>query len=351
VQHPSIAAVSAWAAALLQAAGAQLDKALVTAQVLVEGDLLGHDTHGLAQLPGYLNALCDGTMLGAGEPEVLAQRPAVATWDGKRLPGPWLTRQAIDWCRPRAREFGVATVAIKRSHHIGCLAAYLEAPARDGYLVEVICSDPSGASVAPFGGTKAVFTPNPIAIGFPTGSDPVMTDISASITTNAMSARLKNAGTPGAHAWWLTPGGQPTNDASTIFAVPPGTILPTGGADHGQKGYGLALMVEALTAGLTGFGRADPSQGWGATVLVRLTDTRAFAGTEAFVHQMDWLVKACRTNPPANSNQPVRLPGERGLARKQHQLAHGLQLHASILPALTPWAQRFNLPIPQESLT
>jgi LDH2 family malate/lactate/ureidoglycolate dehydrogenase len=339
----SYVALVAYATELLNAAGLEADKSAVVARVLVEADLLGHDTHGLAQLAGYLNELMTGRMAHSGRPVVVSERAAVATWDGRRLPGCWLTQEAIDWCTPRAREYGTASVAIRRSHHIACLAAYLEAPARAGLVIEILSSDPAAASVAPFGGTRAVFTPNPIAIGVPTGADPMMIDISSSITTNAMSSRLKDAGPQADKTWWLSAGGQPSNDASTLFTSPPGSILPLGGTQVGHKGYGMALMIEALTAGLSGFGRADPSEGWGATVLVRLSDPQAFAGAPAFERQMDWLADACHQNPPADPAHPVRLPGERGLSRKREQMANGIVLHPSILPALAPWAERFNL--------
>ena len=338
--------LDAWARRLLGAAG--LDDALAhdVAAVLVEGDLLGHDTHGLALLPGYLGELERGAMARTGEPRTLAQRSAVAAWDGGRLPGPALVRRALAWAAPRAREHGTATVSIRRSHHVACLAAYLEAPARDGFLVEILSSDPAVASVAPFGGTRAVFTPNPVAIGMPTSGDPVLVDVSASVTTNGMSARLSAAGARGAHRWWLDAEGVPTDDPAVLGARPPGTILPLGGLDAGHKGYGLALAVEALTGGLAGHGRADPPEGWGATVCVRLTDPSAFCGREAFERQLDHLVAACRASPARDPAAPVRLPGERALARKREQLRDGVALHPSILPALEPWARRLGVPAP-----
>ena len=135
VRHEADALV-AFAHALLCANG--LDEALATdvAEVLVEGDLLGHDTHGLALLAGYLGELERGSMAKSGVPDVVAERTVAATWDGRRLPGPALVRRAIDWAAPRAREHGSATVAIRRSHHIACLAAYLEATVRSGLMVE-----------------------------------------------------------------------------------------------------------------------------------------------------------------------------------------------------------------------
>lgn len=330
--------LSRFAIALTSRAGLDPVIGRAVAEVLIEGDLLGHDTHGLQLLAPYLRELDAGTMTKRGPFRVVAERAAVATWDGLRLPGPWLVRQAIDWAMPRARAHGQATVVIRRSHHIACLAAYLEAPAREGMMITIACSDPAVASVAPYGGTRAVFTPNPFAVGFPTRDDPVMIDISASITTNGMSARMRDAGQVGDHAWWLDARGEATPDPSVLFAQPPGTILPLGGLDAGHKGYGLALLIEALTGGLAGHGRADPPEGWGATVFVQILDPAAFGGASAFEHQMTHLANACRASPARGNGPPVRLPGERGLARKREQLEHGVALHPAIMPALAAHA-------------
>ena len=339
-------ALLGFARALLEKTGLAPEIAHTVAQVLLEGDLLGHDTHGLQLLAGYLRELDAGTMTRRGAPQVIAERSVVATWDGARLPGPWLVHQAIEWAAPRAKAHGQASVVIRRSHHIACLAAYLEQPAREGLVIVVSSSDPAVASVAPFGGTTAVFTPNPIAAGFPTDGDPVMIDISASVTTNGMTARLREANELGQHAWWLDAAGVPTNDPSVLFRHPPGTILPLGGADAGHKGYGLALLVEALTGGLAGHGRADPPEGWGATVHLQLIDPDAFAGLDAFRRQTAHVAQACRQSPPPSGRQSVRLPGERGLARKRDQLEHGVALHPAILPALVARAAQAGIVVP-----
>jgi L-lactate dehydrogenase len=42
----------------------------------------------------------------------------------------------------------------------------------------------------------------------------------------------------------------------------------------------------------------------------------------------------------------VRLPGERGLERRRDQLANGVRLHADILPALRPWAEKLGVALP-----
>lgn len=339
-------ALRGFGAALLEKAGLESMPAASVAATLVEGDLLGHDTHGLALLAPYVKSLENGGMAKAGLPEVLSDRGAALAWDGRRLPGPWLVHSGIDALMPRARQYGSATLVIRRSHHIACLAAYLLRAAEAGFLMMLASSDPAVQSVAPHGGTRAVFTPNPLAIGIPTSATPYLVDISASVTTNGMSARMHKAGRQFEHAWMLDAAGQPSHDPAVLAADPPGTILPLGGLEAGHKGFGLALMVEALTGGLSGHGRADPPDGWGATVFMSLHDPSAFGGSADFLRQMDWLGTACRDNPARPGVDAVRMPGDRGMARRAEQQASGVALHPTIAPMLADCAAGYGMAFP-----
>jgi LDH2 family malate/lactate/ureidoglycolate dehydrogenase len=336
----------AFAAALLSHSGMAQDRAGTVAGLLVEADLLGHTTHGLALLAGYLQQIGSGGMAVSGDPDVMSDRGAALVWDGKRLSGLWLTARAVEAASERARAHGIGAVSIRNSHHIGCLAAFLEAPARKGLMVMVASSDPSVKGVAPFGGTEPLMTPNPIAVGIPTESEPILIDISASITTMGLADRLRRSGGRFPAAWAIDAVGNPTDDPAVLTEEPPGTILPVGGLDHGHKGYALALIVEALTQATSGFGRADPPAGWGASVWVQAIDPAMFAGLDAFTRQTSWLADACRANPPRPGFAAVRLPGEQGLARKREALAHGVALHPGILEALQPWAERLKVGVP-----
>jgi LDH2 family malate/lactate/ureidoglycolate dehydrogenase len=334
---------------LLTNAGLPEEKADAVAQILVEGDLMGHDTHGLALLAPYLGELERGTMTRDGDPEVVADAPAAVTWDGRRLPGPWLVLQAMDVATERAARCGTGTVVIRRSHHIACLAVYLKRATDKGLVMLLTCSDPNAASVAPFGGLDAVFTPNPIAAGFPAGNNPpVLVDISTSATTNGLTNRLHKEGGKLPAAWVIDGHGNPTDDPAALFDEPKGTILPLGGMDSGHKGYGLSLLVEALTGGLAGHGRADPREGWGATVFVQIIDPRAFGGMDAFNRQMGAVAQQCHASKPAQGNTAVRTPGERGLALAKQQRDKGLNLHPSVMPMLEPWARKLEVAVPRD---
>ena len=333
-----------FAAGVLHVAGMPRDKAAVVAEGLVEADLYGHTTHGLALLSDYVEEVESGEMEVEGEPEVLASRGASACWDARRLPGVWVTARAVSEACARADEFGIGTVAIRRSHHIGCLASFIEAPARRGHLVLVLCSDPSDAMVAPFGGTTAVTTPNPLAAGIPTGGDPILLDISMSITTAGMSARQRGRGERLPGRWLIDAEGRPSDDPEVLGRG--GALLPIGGLDHGHKGFALGLLVEALTQGLSGFGRADEPTGWGAGVLVLAFAPDGFGGSGAFARQMDRLAASCLASAPVKADRAVRLPGQLALARKATALHDGLELFADIPPDLHALAARLGHPPP-----
>jgi LDH2 family malate/lactate/ureidoglycolate dehydrogenase len=334
------------AAALFAGLGAPGDRARLVAELLVEADLMGHSTHGLALAPAYLADIEKGSMAVAGEPEVVREKGACLTWDGGRLCGVWLAARAVDEAAGRALRFGIGGVAVRNSHHIACLAVFLRRATERGLMVVLASSDPSVASVAPYGGTRAVFTPDPLAVGIPTGGDPILIDTSASVTTNGMSNRLAKEGRRFAHPWLLDAQGTPTDDPAVLAADPPGTILPAGGLDHGHKGYALALMIEALTQGLGGFGRAEAPAGWGASIYAQAIDPEAFAGLGAFARETGHIAELCRASPPRPGVEAVRLPGEAALARRRRALEEGVALYPGIMPGLEAWARRLGADVP-----
>src|SRR6188508_37649 len=109
-------ALVAFSRMLGERAGLRHDMAADVADILVAGDLMGHTTHGLALLAPYLAEIEKGNMTKTGAPTVINVRAAVETWDGGRLPGPWLTRRALERAAAMARTCGTGTVVVRRSH-------------------------------------------------------------------------------------------------------------------------------------------------------------------------------------------------------------------------------------------
>ncbi len=340
-------ALLAHAIDLFRAAGLSEEKARGVAWVLVEADLIGHTTHGLALVPTYLDALRQGTMARTGEPEILADSGACMAWRGNKLPGGWLTLKAVDMCIARAATHGVVTCAIAGGHHIGALAVYMKRATDLGLMAMVASSTPSAKGVAPHGGTQSLFTPNPLAAGIPTDSDPIVLDISASITTLNQAKQLDKAGQKFPNRWAIDAKGMPTDDPAIVVSQG-GTLLPVGGIDHGHKGYSMALLVEAMTQGLSGVGRADAPTGTYTSVFIQVLDPAAFAGGAAYTRQTSWLAQACRENPPRPGVDSVRVPGDRAALHRREALRVGVPLSQAIVANLEQASTRLGLapPVP-----
>ena len=331
---------------LLQHAGLNEERADVVSNFLLEADLMGHSTHGLHLLAPYLQELELGHMAKEGEPEIVADHGAAVTWDGNYLPGPWLMQQGMDLAFERIQQHPVFTLVIRRSHHIACLAAYPKYITDKGLMMLLTCSDPNNASVAPYGGLKPLYTPNPVAAGIPTGGAPIILDTSLSCTANGVVARAQKEGKRLPLGWLQDAQGRSSRSPEVLSANPPGSILPLGGQDLGYKGFALGLLAEALTASLGGHGRADQPPHWGASVFMQIINPEAFGGLDAFIRESEWLAEACRSNPVKLGEPPVRLPGSRALQLRAEHMQRGVELYPSILPALQSWAEKYKVPVP-----
>ena len=333
---------------LLAAAGLSADKAARVSRLLVLTDMLGRHTHGVALAPLYVEQLEKGLMARSGEPECVKDTGTTVVWDGHYLPGLWLVERALQIAFDRVATHGVVTFAVRRSHHIACLAALVKQATDRGLLAILASSDPAFGFVAPFGGREPLLTPNPFAIGWPGSRSPVLVDISASITTVSQIRQKAAAGARLEHPWLLDASGRPTTDPRVLEqADPRGSLLLLGGLEYGHKGFGLALMVEALTQGLAGFGRKDTEKRWGGNVFLQVLDPVAFAGREAFLEQMDHLADRCRANAPLREGVPVRMPGELAESRIAQALAQGLVLPEPTLAPLGACAERYGLRMPR----
>ncbi len=343
--------LKAFAVDLFTQAGMARDRAEIVATYLLEADLMGHDTHGLNLAANYLGQLDSGKMPAAGDPQVIKDSGPCLTWDGGYLSGVWLTHQAVHEASRRALDYGIGAVSVRRSHHIACLAAFLPIATEKGLVVSLLSSDPSAKGVAPYGAVEQCFTPNPMAYGLPTGEeaggDPVLVDISASITTLGMSNRMIGQEARLKGEWLIDNRGNPTDDPAVLNDDPPGALLPLGGMDAGHKGFGLALMVEGMTSGLAGHGRADGVDQHGASVFVQVVDPDFFGGRAAFLREFSHTAAASRNARVAEGRPDVRLPGDGAMARRRDALANGVPLYPGILPQLESWADRFGLKAPQ----
>jgi (2R)-3-sulfolactate dehydrogenase (NADP+) len=237
--------INALALSVLVAAGASQEQAQPLAAAVAAAEADGIASHGLAYVPTYCEHLRCGKVDGKAVPEITKPKPALIVVDAKS----GFAHPAIDAgfksLIPLAREMGIAGLATRNSYNCGVLGYHTERLAAAGLLGLGYTNAP--ASIAPFGGRKAVVGTNPFAIAAPDGKGgaAISIDQSASVIAKSEVMRRKRSGASIPEGWAFGPDGQPTTDPDVALK---GTMAPSGG----YKGFGAGLMVELLAAAASG---------------------------------------------------------------------------------------------------
>ena len=329
-------------ARLLEAGGLEFGIAEVVADVLTEAELIDRKSHGVQLLDWYLEDLQAGLMAKSGLPTEVADHGGSLVWDGKNLPGGWIVNQALSVAAQRSSRHPVLTIVVRNAHHLGCHAVYLRWAAELRLISIIMDTNPGFKAVAPFGGREALYSPTPVAFGIPTAGDPILIDMSLSSVSLLRAREYWTRGERLPELWLLDHEGKPTDDASVLFVEPKGSILPLGGQLLGHKGFGLALLVYALSAGLSGFG-APPIAGTKSAIFLQFLNPALFAGNTAFIGEITAFVEACRNSRPAPGAPRVRIPGERAAEARIRALEDGITLSKASSDILSKWAARLNL--------
>lgn len=316
--------------ALLEKRGVPADSARLQADLLLEAELRGLPSHGLQRLPLLLSRLEKGlanpTTRGIGN----WQRDAFLSVDGERGLGPVVVMNAMRIMQSTLKDRGLAVAAIRDANHIGMLAYYAEAAARDG-LIGIFMST-SEALVHPFGGTQAMLGTNPLAIGIPADGNPFVLDLATSVVSMGKINNHAMRGLPIPRGWAVDRDGRPTTDPHAAKA---GAIAPFGDA----KGYGLGLAIELLIAALAGSDLAPDVHGTLDDIhpankgdLLILIDPSVGAGsTAALAAYLDRL----RLSRPLDPAQPVAIPGDGARARRAATAKNGIELPQPLFEHLT----------------
>ena len=157
---------------MLGALGVPADQAVTVADNLVEADLRGVDSHGAHLMALYNTRVTKGHIRPVTEVTVTEDRGSTVLLDGHLGFGQVAGVAAMDLAVERAREHGVATVAIRELTHLGALAYYTMRAAAAGFLA--LAFQNGATIVPPFGGTTSLFSTNPFSYAVPTGEHPTI---------------------------------------------------------------------------------------------------------------------------------------------------------------------------------
>jgi len=231
-------------AGLLSDAGLPSEPAREAAELLLDADLRGLGSHGVAMLPSYLDGLRRGAISQRIRAEVVADSGALVILDAGHALGQLTSRQATTLAADRARYGGIAAVGVRRAHHFGAASTWSLRLAETG-LVGVTLSNSAPLMAAP-GGNRPVIGNNPLSIAvLDDKGQPMVADLAMSVGSVGSIRAAQRAGSAIPPGWAVTGSGLPTEDPSEALA---GALVPMGG----PKGFALAVLIEVLTGVLTG---------------------------------------------------------------------------------------------------
>ena len=321
--------------ALLRA-GVSEKNARIAAEVLVTTDTWGIHTHGTNQLSNYVKKIRAGGIAPQAEPNVIAEGPAWAIIDGQSTIAMATSCMAMDIAMAKASSLGVGFAGVKNSNHFGAAGYYANMAAKRN-MIGLAMSNGNPNMTVP-GGRGSIIGNNPFAYAVPCeGGRSVFMDIATSTVAFSKVSSAKFLGKAIPNTWIVDQDGIPTTDLSQF---PVGYSLQPMGA---HKGYGLALMIEILSAVLTGAQIIDEIDSW----ILNLADpTRmghAFLAIDInqifpigqFRERMNKLNHGMQQAPKAKGQERIFLPGEIEWEHREKALKHGMLLPQDVLASLS----------------
>lgn len=299
-------------------------EAEIVARVMADADLRGVYTHGVAQLPGYVEQLRNGGFNPRPEVRVVSETASTALVDGDGGMGHLIGVRAMELAIEKARETGAAWVGVRGSRHWGAAAHYASL-ALEHDMIGLALTAGAGNCMAPWGGVEVIVGNNPFAIAVPAAEEPpVILDMATSVVARGKIAVAAKKGEPIPPGWALDPEGHPTTDAAAAYA---GSLLPIGG----YKGYGLTVVIALLTGGLTGGAIGRELKGFfdlpgNNSHLLGAIRIDGFMPPEQFRKRVDWYVRDLKQSRRAEGVDRIYVPGEIEWETAQRQLREGITL-------------------------
>jgi ureidoglycolate dehydrogenase (NAD+) len=320
--------------------GVSAEDAAVSARVLTTTDSWGVHTHGTRQIRPMMKNVRDGRIDAKARPTILREGPAFAVVDGNHAM-PFVTSCfAMDTATRKAREAGIAYVGVMHSGHFGA-AGYYATLALKHDMIGVAMTNTDPWMTVP-GGKGPVMGTNPIAYAVPAGSErPVFLDIATSSVAVTKILAAKALGKRLPEKWLTDERGVPTDDPSRYPER--GALLPMAG----HKGYGLAVLVESVTAILTGAAFLSGVKCWLFDIPDRANQGHAFFAINVsamlplpeFKRRMDEMIHEIKGAPKAGDTGRIYLPGEMEWEKQERAHREGMELPDYVLVNLVGLAE------------
>jgi L-2-hydroxycarboxylate dehydrogenase (NAD+) len=334
-----------FASLALQRVGVPPADADLSAEILVDTDLRGIDTHGVMNLPSaYVQRLKAGLINARPNIELRRGSATTAVIDGDNGLGFVVAHRSMREAISMAEEHGSGWTSVCNSNHSGAGTYYVLMAARQG-MVGIHFSS-GGSTVGAPGGKGKLLGNNVIAMAAPAGRyAPFVFDMAPTMTVANRARMLEWDGLPMPEGWVIDTSGQPVIDPREYFDAG-SSVLPLGGsvAQGAHKGFGLLLMADIFAGMLSGDG--------GSMIRARGAETHAFAAlridaftsAENFHGLMEAMIDKIHAAPTLDGMPRLRYPGERADQDYQAARTRGILLHPVLAQELTQMGEELGVP-------
>ncbi len=324
--HLSLNEVRALSTEVLIANGMSKANAIVIADVVTQAEADGTHSHGLFRVPGYVTSMRSGRMNGKAVPEVTEKSPGLVAVDSKNGFSPPAIMAGKPLAIEKAKSQGIAALGLRNNGNLNALWWEAEHFGDAGLICLTMST--SQSFVAPWGGNKALFGTDPIAFACPrAGKPPMVFDYATSASARGEIQVAAREGHSIPKGWALDKDG---NDTTDPVAALEGVQLPFGG----HKGNAIMIMVELLSAGLTGgnfcfeaqeqvdaFGGHDAGPSNAGQIFI-LIDPKGFH--ETFLDRVEALFGKIL------AQEGTRIPGDRRYANRARSATDGIVCQAAL---------------------
>ena len=317
--HLSVADARDLAEGALRGIGYDADEARIIADHVIDAALCGYEYSGLAKILNIAES--EHFKLPRRPMKVLRETDVSIAFDGGNNVGMLSLFYAAEATIKKAAAHGIALVSVNDAWMSGRSAYYVEMIANAGLVA--IHTAASSRLVAPLGGTRAVLGTNPLAIAVPSSRGPIVLDIgtSAYMMTEVMLRERLSELLPEGVA--IGPDGEPTRDPALARR---GALLPFGG----YKGFGLALMIQAL--GLLAGSGSEQESDYGYLFIAFRPDL--IGPADVFSRRVTQLIELIKATPRQGGIDDIRIPSERAFRSRKRALREGLDFDRLVFDAL-----------------
>ena len=325
------------------------EDAAITAEVLSETDGYGTFSHGTKNLHSYIKKAKAGGIDVKAEPVIVKEGPTFAVIDAKQAMGMVSSVKAMKLACDKAAEVGIAIVTVKNSSHFGANGYYANIAAKRGMLGLVFTNTDPNMNIP--GAREKAIGNNPVAFACPSRTFPsVFLDIALSNVAALKVFKAKANGEKIPSTWIVDKGGIPTDDPSRF--PDEGAMQPV--AAH--KGYGLALLVDAISGALHG----GPTSAGGSILSWVLNlaapnnvshtfiaiNASMFCDESDYADRIEEMAVNLRNLPKAKDSERIYLPGEMEWELLWKAEREGIELPDDVLESLQNLANESGLTLP-----